>query len=165
VLAVIDPGAALAERLESNNAAALPAPVRIAAPFSDVGIASASIRGRFIFDTKATLIVAVRNDGNQPVRGVQPVRLRLTSVVSEGVEPYYKDLFTSLKLNLKPGQSKVLRGSFVVSAAPLEYRLRIELLPDHPWVDVDPTDDVIDWGTVTVSFRHPINDGVIEHEV
>jgi Tol biopolymer transport system component len=143
LLAVVDAGGVMTERRELNNSAALAAPVRIAAPFVDLGLSSPALTGRPAAGKKATLLVTAANGGNQDARGVQAVRVRLTTnpadpgAVSRAVD-------TTLKLNLKPGATKALRAKLTLPTdLPAgSYIVVVELLAGAPWTDPNAANDV-----------------------
>jgi hypothetical protein len=149
LFAVVDAGGALAERLESNNAALLATPVHVAAPFTDVGIASPLLTGRLAAGRKATLLVTARNDGTQWLKGIQPVRVRLT-VDPSNPAAVSRTIDTTLKLNLKPGATKALRAKLTLPAdLPAgSYSLIVELLPAPGWTDADGSDNAATGATV-----------------
>ena len=141
LLGVIDPLAVVTERRELNNWVELGSTVRIAAPFVDLGLASPSLKGRLAAGKKATLLVTARNDGNQPMTRVQPVRVRLT-VDPADPAAVSRTLDAALKLNLKPGASKVLRARLVLTDLPAgSYFVVVELGGDVSAFDPDPTDN------------------------
>ena len=144
LIAVADDGGTLPERMESNNAALLAMPVRIAAPFVDLAVASPSLSGRLAPGKKATLLLTARNEGNQAARGVQRVTVRLTADPNNSAAAS-RTLETSLKLNLKPGASKLLRAKLTLPAdlPPGGYFVVVELAAGAPrGADPDPSDNV-----------------------
>jgi hypothetical protein len=143
LLAVVDAGGALAERIESNNAAALAGTVRIAAPFVDLGITQPVLTGRLAAGKKATLLVTATNGGNQVAKGVQQVRVRLTTNPADPAATS-RTVDTSLKLNLKPGMTRALHAKLALPAdLPAgTYFVVVELLPGAPWTDPNAANDV-----------------------
>ena len=139
LIAMIDAGGVLPERLESNNVAALSTPVRIAAPFSDLGVSAPVLTGRLAAGKKASLAVTLRNDGNQPATGAAPVRVRLTADPANPAAPA-REVRTTFKLNLKPGASRLVRAKLTLPAdlTPGSYFVAIELLTP----DADASDNV-----------------------
>jgi len=142
LMALVDAGGVLPERLESNNAAALAAPVHIAAPFVDVGIAGPTLTGKLAAGKKATLLLTARNDGNKIAKGAQPVRVRLTAD-SANPAAASREFDTTLKLSLKPGATKSLRTKLTLPAdlPSGSYFVVVELLPAPGWLDTDATDN------------------------
>jgi Tol biopolymer transport system component len=149
LLAIVDAAGAMTERLESNNAALLATPVRIAAPFSDIAVTSPALSGRLAPGKKAALLLTARNDGNQLAKGLQSARVRLTTDPANPAAPS-RTLDVPLKLNLKPGATRKLRARLALPAdLPAgTYYLVVELLPGAPWSDPDPTDNTAT-GTAT----------------
>ena len=142
VLARVDMADAVDEQLEDNNVAALPGPVRVAAPFVDVGISDVSLSGRLARGKKATLQLAARNEGNQTARGVQPARVRITTNPADpAAASHAADV--ALRLNLKAGATRALRAKVALPAglSPGTYIVVVELLAGAPWGDADPSDD------------------------
>jgi hypothetical protein len=142
LLAMVDAAGVLPERLESNNAAALAAPVHIAAPFVDVGVAGPTLTGKLAAGKKATLLLTTRNDGNQAVKGAQPVRVRLTTDPANPAA-VSREFNTTLKLGLKPGATRTLRAKVALPAdlPGGSYFVVVELLPAQAWSDTDATDN------------------------
>jgi hypothetical protein len=140
LLAIVDAGGAMPERLESNNAALLATPVRIAAPFAAIGLASPALSGRPAPGKKAGLLLGVRNEGNQLANGLQSARVRLTT---DPANPAAPSRTLDVPLKLKPGATKVLRARITLPAdLPAgTYYLVVELLPGAPWSDSDATDN------------------------
>ena len=156
VVARLDAANAVPEQLEDNNVAALAAPVRIAAPHADVGVVGASFSGRTAAGGKATLLLTLRNEGNQDARGVQPSRVRLTADPANPAAPS-RTFDLPLKLNVKPGATRTIRTRFSLPGdlAPGTYFLFAELLGGAPWSDPDATDDTATGGPVDVSAGRP----------
>ena len=143
LIAIVDAGGALSERLESNNAAPLAAPLHIDPPTVDIAIASPTLTGRLAKGKRATVLVTARNDGNQMAKGIQPVRVRLSTDPSNPAA-VSRTLDGTLKLSLKPGASKPARLKVTLPAdlPPGSYFVVVELLTGAPWTDADASDNV-----------------------
>jgi Tol biopolymer transport system component len=142
LIAVVDADDAIAESQEANNVAVRAEPLTVAAPFSDVGIASPSLPGRPAPGRKATLLFTARNEGNAVARGVQPARVRLTAAPANPAA-VSRTFDVPLKLNLKPGATKALRAKLTLPGdLPAgTYFLVVELLDGAPWDDPDASDN------------------------
>jgi hypothetical protein len=144
LIAVADAGGTLPERMESNNAASLATPVLISAPFVDLGVSSPSLSGKLVPGKKATLLVTARNEGNQTAKGVQRLTVRLTTDPANPAA-VWRTTEATVKLNLKPRASKLLRSKLTLPAdlPPGSYFVVVELAAGGPWgADPDPSDNV-----------------------
>jgi hypothetical protein len=138
LLAVVDPGDVMPERIESNNTATHDTTIRIAAPFVDLGVSAPSLTGRLAPGKKASLAVTLRNDGNQPAATVTPLRVRLTTDPANPAA-VARVIDVPLKLKLKPGASRLVRAKLTLPAdmPPGAYFVVTELLAADP----DPSDN------------------------
>jgi Tol biopolymer transport system component len=136
LLAVVDAAGVLPERVESNNAALLAAPVRIAAPYSDVAVMTPVLSGKLAAGKKASLVATLTNAGNTTARGGQPARVRLTTDPANPAAPS-RTVNLPLKLKLKPGATKTVKSKLTLPAdlVPGTYFVAVDLLPGTPWND------------------------------
>jgi len=101
------------------------------------------LTGRLAPGKKATLLVTASNGGNQTAKGVQQVRVKLTTNPAEPAAAA-RAIDTSLKLNLKPGATRALHAKLTLPTdlRAGSYFVVVELLPGAPWTDPNPANDV-----------------------
>jgi hypothetical protein len=141
LLAVADAGGAVTEQLETNNAAALASPVRIAGPFVDVAVTAPALTGRNLPGKKAALVFNVVNNGNTLAVGTPSARVRLTTNPADPSSGVV--LNVPVKLKLKPGVSRPVRGKLVLPTdlPPGNYFVVVEGLDGTPWTDTNTAND------------------------
>jgi hypothetical protein len=150
LIAVLDTANVVApEDNEGNNAVASSATVAIGPPFVNLVVSDVTVGAPLARNRPTRVTMSVLNGGNVNARGTGVVQLTFTPV---GAGAAVDAPQMAIRIGLKPGQSRGIRGrGFVPGAlAPGQYTVRATIVSTLPFTESNTADNSAQTAAVTV---------------
>jgi hypothetical protein len=149
LIAVVDTGNAVAEDNEGNNFVASTASIAIGPPFVNLVVSDVTVNAPLARNRPTRVTMSVLNGGNVNARGTGVVQLTFTPV-GPGTPTDAPQM--AVRINLRAGQSRALRGRGLVPASltPGQYTVRATIASTLPFTESNTTDNSATTSAVTV---------------
>ena len=150
LIAVLDTGNVVTpEDNEGNNSVASSATIAIGPPFVNLVVSDVTVGAPLARNRPTRVTLSVLNGGNVNARGTGVVQLTFTPV---GAGTPVDAPQMAIRVNLRPGQSRGLRGRGLVpgTLAPGQYTVRATIVSTLPFTESSTADNSAQTAAVTV---------------